>query len=251
MTRFWRSLGLALILMLRSASRRVRQPSAQDSGRLKVVATFSILGDVVQNVAGDNVDLTVIVGPDGDAHTFEPKPDQIASLGRCQPDLRERNRLRDLAGRHVLGVWLLGEASRGNRWPAAARIQRACRCSRPLPHTSDDGHDHGEHDPHVWQDVSNVDRGGRRDPGCTDCGRSRPCRCLHRQCGGLHHAATGAGRADQADGRDTAGREAGPRHLARFARLLRPRLRLHDRRDRARLALDRGGRSLGRRHRAS
>ena len=79
MPRFWRTLGLALILML-----TMRSP---ESARLRaglrpaeVVATFSILGDVVQNVAGDNVDLTVIVVPDGDAHTFEPKPDQIVSL---------------------------------------------------------------------------------------------------------------------------------------------------------------------------
>ena len=80
MPRSWRSLGLALILMLTISAASSLHASAQDSGRLKVVATFSILGDVVQNVAGDNVDLTVIVGPDGDAHTFEPKPDQIASL---------------------------------------------------------------------------------------------------------------------------------------------------------------------------
>ena len=54
--------------------------SAQSAHPLNVVATFSILADVVQNVGGDAIDLTVIVGADGDAHTFEPKPEQMAAV---------------------------------------------------------------------------------------------------------------------------------------------------------------------------
>ncbi|MBI5321789.1 metal ABC transporter substrate-binding protein [Bradyrhizobium sp.] len=41
---------------------------------LKVVATFSILGDLVRNVGGDNVDVTTLVGPDSDAHVYSPTP---------------------------------------------------------------------------------------------------------------------------------------------------------------------------------
>lgn len=40
--------------------------------RLKIVASFSILGDMVQNVIGDHADLTTIVGPDADAHVYQP-----------------------------------------------------------------------------------------------------------------------------------------------------------------------------------
>ena len=43
-------------------------------GKLKVVASFSILGDIVKNVGGDRVAVTTLVGPDGDAHVFEPTP---------------------------------------------------------------------------------------------------------------------------------------------------------------------------------
>jgi zinc/manganese transport system substrate-binding protein len=42
--------------------------------RLKVVASFSILGDFVRNVGGDRVDLTTLVGPNGDVHVFTPAP---------------------------------------------------------------------------------------------------------------------------------------------------------------------------------
>jgi zinc/manganese transport system substrate-binding protein len=132
--------------------------SAQDGERLKVVATFSILGDVVQNVAGDAIDLTVIVGPDGDAHTFEPKPEQIAALADA-----------DLIFENGIGFesWL------DDAYDASGSRATRVVVTDGLPllefdghdednhedegtHTEDDGHNHGEHDPHVWNDVQNV-----------------------------------------------------------------------------------------------
>jgi zinc/manganese transport system substrate-binding protein len=44
------------------------------AAKLKVVATFSILGDMVERVAGDHAEITTLVGPDADAHVFEPTP---------------------------------------------------------------------------------------------------------------------------------------------------------------------------------
>src|SRR3954452_21579979 len=52
--------------------------AAQD--KLKVVATFSILGDLVAQVGGDRIDLTILVGPDTDAHTYQPKPNDLRAL---------------------------------------------------------------------------------------------------------------------------------------------------------------------------
>ena len=45
---------------------------AQD--RLDVVASFSILGDFVRNVGGDRVNVTTLVGPNGDVHVYTPAP---------------------------------------------------------------------------------------------------------------------------------------------------------------------------------
>jgi len=52
--------------------------------RLKVVATFSILGDFVREVGGDRVDLVTLVGPDADAHTYQPKPTDARLLAEAQ-----------------------------------------------------------------------------------------------------------------------------------------------------------------------
>ena len=42
--------------------------------RLNVVASFSILGDLVRNVGGNRVSVTTLVGPDSDPHVYEPTP---------------------------------------------------------------------------------------------------------------------------------------------------------------------------------
>ena len=39
---------------------------------MKVVASFSILGDMVEHVVGDHAEVTTIVGPDADAHVYQP-----------------------------------------------------------------------------------------------------------------------------------------------------------------------------------
>ena len=56
---------------------------AQD--KIKVVATFSILGDLVKNVGGDRIEVATLVGPNGDAHVFSP----IAR--RCQEARRRQS----------------------------------------------------------------------------------------------------------------------------------------------------------------
>jgi ABC-type Zn uptake system ZnuABC Zn-binding protein ZnuA len=58
-------------------------PAAAQDAPLRVVATYSILGDLVQNIAGDAVELTVLVGPDGDSHVYEPTPQDAVALAEA------------------------------------------------------------------------------------------------------------------------------------------------------------------------
>ena len=70
--------SLALLALPRAGSPAV----AQD--RIKVVATFSILGDLVQNVGGDRVEVATLVGPNGDAHVYSPTPADARTLGAAK-----------------------------------------------------------------------------------------------------------------------------------------------------------------------
>ena len=58
--------------------------SAQAANELRAVASFSILGDMVKQVGGDRVDVVTLVGPDGDAHVYEPTPADAKNLASSQ-----------------------------------------------------------------------------------------------------------------------------------------------------------------------
>ena len=53
------------------------------SAKIKVVSTFSILGDMVKNIGGDKIELTTLVGPNGDGHVYEPTPADAKSIANA------------------------------------------------------------------------------------------------------------------------------------------------------------------------
>jgi zinc/manganese transport system substrate-binding protein len=48
--------------------------------RVNVVASFSILGDLVKNVGGDRVNVVTLVGPNGDVHVYDPAPSDAKTI---------------------------------------------------------------------------------------------------------------------------------------------------------------------------
>jgi len=58
--------------------------SAQAADRIKAVASFSILGDMVRQVGGDRVEVVTLVGPNGDAHVYQPTPADAKHLGAAK-----------------------------------------------------------------------------------------------------------------------------------------------------------------------
>ncbi len=77
-----RTLRSVIVVLLLLSLGLVLPVAAQDAP-LRVVATYSILGDLVQNIAGDAVELTVLVGPDGDSHVYEPTPQDAVALAEA------------------------------------------------------------------------------------------------------------------------------------------------------------------------
>lgn len=127
--------------------------SARAAGKLKVVATFSILGDWVRQVGGDAIDLSVIVPADGDAHAFDPKPDQVASVA-------------DAAVLFEIGLdfetWLedmvSASGSSATRVPVSTGITLLAFDEHTgEEHEEESGeHEHGATDPHIWGNVANA-----------------------------------------------------------------------------------------------
>ncbi len=115
---------------------------------VKVVATFSILGDLVREVGGERVAVTTLVGPDGDAHVYSPSPADAKALAEAKLVVVNGLRFEGWIDRLV-------KAS-GTK----AAVAVAARGVKPIAaeddHAHGHGHSHGAADPHAWQDIANA-----------------------------------------------------------------------------------------------
>lgn len=118
---------------------------------LKVVASFSILGDLAKQVGGEDVTVTTLVGPNGDAHVFQPTP-------------RDAKALKDADVIIVNGLGFEGwmdrlMASSGTKAPIVVASQGVRTLTLKDPegdhHHDHDHHHHGSIDPHAWQNLAN------------------------------------------------------------------------------------------------
>jgi zinc/manganese transport system substrate-binding protein len=114
---------------------------ARATEALPVVASFSILADMVRQVAGALATVTSLVPPDGDVHTYEPRPGDLRALSAA--------RLLAVNGLGLEG-WmdrLAGAAAyRGIIVTAAAGV---------TPRAMQQGGGPATMDPHAWQDPRN------------------------------------------------------------------------------------------------
>ncbi|MCS6870997.1 MAG: zinc ABC transporter substrate-binding protein [Anaerolineae bacterium] len=78
--RMRRSALLALFLALALLVAPLAVAPVSANGKLKIVATTTIVADFVRNVVGENAEITTLVPPDSDAHTFTPSPSDSAAI---------------------------------------------------------------------------------------------------------------------------------------------------------------------------
>jgi len=120
---------------------------------LQVVASFSILGDLVKNVGGEAVEVTTLIGPGIDAHTYDPAPADLVVLGEAE-----------VIFENGLGFepWL--DQFFASTQPPGARVvvtEGITPRAAGEDHAVDAGQEAnasepGQFDPHVWHDVANV-----------------------------------------------------------------------------------------------
>jgi zinc/manganese transport system substrate-binding protein len=103
------------------------------------VASFSILGDMVRQIAGDGMALRVLAGPDTDAHAFQPRPSDAEAVHGAAVVVRN-----GLGFEPWLDRLLRSAGGRGVVATATDGIE---------PIRASYGHAAGAPDPHAWQDV--------------------------------------------------------------------------------------------------
>lgn len=127
-----------LVLLPVAAAARAQAP-------LDVVASFTILADMTREIGGDALRVTSLVGPDGDAHSFSPRPSDMRSIAAARVLVRN-----GLGFEPWLDRVLRTSGFKGTDVVAAAAVQ-------PRRLTDSHGHSHGAgRDPHAWQDPRNA-----------------------------------------------------------------------------------------------
>ncbi|MCX7684875.1 MAG: zinc ABC transporter substrate-binding protein [Acetobacteraceae bacterium] len=129
-------------------------PPLRAETRLPVVASFTILGDMVRELGGPRVEIRTIAGPDADAHHFQPRPSDAAALRGAA-----------LLVRNGLGFdsWV-DRMARAAGWRGRlVTVTDGIRPRMTAGHSHGHAHAHGQGqparqvpDPHCWQDVAHA-----------------------------------------------------------------------------------------------
>jgi zinc/manganese transport system substrate-binding protein len=114
--------------------------AAEPAAPVPVVASFSILADLIRNIGGDRVEVVALVGPDGDAHAYQPTPADAKALREA--------RLVVVNGLGFEG-WIdrLVETSGTSAPVVVATTGVVARKDKDTK---------GGTDPHAWQSISNA-----------------------------------------------------------------------------------------------
>jgi len=118
--------------------------------KIKVLASFSIIGDLVREVGGDRVEVSTLVGPNTDMHGWSPTPAHAKAVAAARLVV-------------INGLGLEGWADRlvksANFKGARLVATKGVKALTAETHGHGHGHTHkhsDRYDPHAWQEVANV-----------------------------------------------------------------------------------------------
>ncbi len=133
--------------------------AAEADEKIPVVATFSILGDFVAKVGGDRVAVRTIVGPEGDAHVYEPTPADAADIAKAKVVFENGLGFEGWMERLTKSSGFKGPIVVATKGIGALKTDQENYDEEGKTDSHDTktrGHDHGELDPHAWQSVKNA-----------------------------------------------------------------------------------------------
>lgn len=129
---------------------------------LQVIATTSIIGDVVANVGGDAIALTTLMGPGQDPHSYKPGAGQLTAVAKAHVIFvngwnLEEGLLRDL---EAIGEGVPIVAVSANLAPLAfgEHAHDHEEHDDEEAHAAEEEHSHEGADPHVWFSVHSVEQ---------------------------------------------------------------------------------------------
>lgn len=122
------------------------KPKNIDSGKVKIVTTLFPLYDMAKNIGADKADVSLLVPPGVEPHTFEPKPSDIIKINEADCFIYTGRFMEPWAGDIIRGAvnknLIVVDASKGTTMIPAV--------------FSDKDEPSGALDPHIWLDFDNA-----------------------------------------------------------------------------------------------
>lgn len=119
--------------------------AASGGDRIDVVATTTVLGDLVREVGGEAVDVTQILQPNSDAHDYEPRPDDVRDTAKAELVV---------ASGDNLDRWIGDIVEQSGSDAETVDVSEQLEVRRP---GESEGEEASKHDPHWWHDPRNTE----------------------------------------------------------------------------------------------
>lgn len=142
-----------LVLLLAACSPTEESFTRQDAagGKLQVVATTSIVADIVRQVGGELVEVTALLPPGTDPHSYEPTPQDIARVSEAQVVFANGAGLEEFLDQ------LIESAGAQEQVVHVSEGIDFIESGKAEEHENEgEEHEHEGADPHTWTDPNNV-----------------------------------------------------------------------------------------------
>ncbi|MCL1866320.1 MAG: metal ABC transporter substrate-binding protein [Oscillospiraceae bacterium] len=117
--------------------------SHSDEGKISVVTTIFPVYDFVRSIAGDSVNLTLLIKPETDIHSFDPSVSDIKTINECD-----------------LFIYIGGKSDSWAERILADKSKSQTNTIRLIDHIQtldiDNGHGTHETDEHIWTSPANA-----------------------------------------------------------------------------------------------
>jgi zinc/manganese transport system substrate-binding protein len=124
------------------------RPASAQSTPIPVVASFSILADMIHRIGEDRVAIRALAGPNQDLHGFEPRPSDLQAVAQARLLVTNGLGLEGWADRIAKAAGFKGIAVVATTGVKPLKTAHS--------HAHNHSHAHGAFDPHAWQSIANA-----------------------------------------------------------------------------------------------
>ncbi len=131
-------------------------PQAAEATPLPVLATTALVGDVVHQVGGELIALTVLLPPNSDPHSYEPAPQDVAAISDAAVVFANGAGLEEWLQPVIESANVADKLVEVSDGIELLNFSTDAEASEEEEHSEEEEAEHHDFDPHTWTDPNNV-----------------------------------------------------------------------------------------------